>query len=93
MIDVSFADFDTACYNLQHNVIELIKHTVGISIEINSNEQKIEQELADLRNIDQGLYDIINNIVDAMRTTDTILTQINDVLYDHEQRIRALEGR
>lgn len=41
-INISFGDYDTVCYSNQHNIIELIRHSVGLSIEVNINAENIQ---------------------------------------------------
>lgn len=40
-LEITFANFDTVCYSNQHNIIELIKHMVGVAVQININTQGI----------------------------------------------------
>lgn len=102
-IDISFADYDTVCYNLQHNVMELIKHSVGLSIEINS----FNGSIADLQDqightngsiaiTDQHVYELsqlVDNLINLMNVNQEIIYDITDLLKNHEDRIRALEGK
>lgn len=52
MLNISYDDFDTVCYNLQHNIIELIEHVIGISLEVNINIGNVQnlQQLVDSLN-------------------------------------------
>lgn len=57
-INISFNDYDTVCYSNQHNIIELIKNSVGISVEINIQSSAIQQIQADIPEILQALKDL-----------------------------------
>lgn len=54
-IDIKFTDFDTVCYSNQHNIIELIRRAVGLSIEVNINAGNIS-----------GLSSKVNGISDKL---------------------------
>lgn len=71
-LDITYKDFDTVCYSTQYNVIQLIKHCVGIALQVNinigditnlfSNVQNIYQNIGDL----QELIDKINEAIDKL---------------------------
>lgn len=91
-VNVTFADFDTVCYNLQYNVMQLIKHCVGISIEINTSENNFQQKLDELDQFDNDIFEILGNIISTMNDQQIINQQILQLLQNHEQRITQLEG-
>lgn len=74
MINITFENFDTACYNLRHNVMQLIKNAVGISIEINTMGSQLE-------NIQQSVTDMEDNIgnVDLRGLRDAVRELRTDV--------------
>lgn len=74
MLNITFENFDTACYNIRHNVMQLIKNAVGISIEINTMGGQLE-------NIQQSVTDMENNIgnVDLSGLRDAVRELRTDV--------------
>ena len=59
-INITFGDYDTVCYSSQHNIIELIKHSVSISIEINNVQSDIEDIDKNINDMKQEIEEIKN---------------------------------
>lgn len=64
-ISINFADFDTVCYSNQHNIIELIKHAVGISIEINTMATDILTALTTANEALRRLQELIDQLYNS----------------------------
>ena len=76
----TYQDFDTVCYSIQHNIMQLIKCVVDLSSSGGNNSQLIGD-----------LFDVTSDIVTALNDISTILSQMNGLLAIHEQRIYNLE--
>lgn len=55
-INITFADYDTVCYSNQHNIIELIKNSVGLSVEVNIGLGQAQQALQQVQDLYDKLY-------------------------------------
>lgn len=83
MLNITFSDFDTACYNLQHNVIELIKHCVGISVQVDLNTGKIDevdQKVTGLYQIQLNMQATLEDMVKTMGLLNEALSKTNGQL-------------
>lgn len=96
MINISFDMFDTACYNLRYNIMQLIKNTVGISIEINtmgSQLENIQQSVTDIEdnigNVD--LRDLRNAVRDLRTDVDNLMSGGSGDLQEIDRRLDQLE--
>lgn len=88
MLEISYKDFDTVCYSVQHNIEQLIKHAVAIGVQININigdldnlkgkvddmQQDIDDNTAD-NNDTAGKLNSLTVLVNAMDTQLTKLQQ------------------
>lgn len=54
-LNISFEDYDTVCYSTQYNIIQLIKHSVGISVQVDINTGSID-------NIGGQIFGILDDI-------------------------------
>lgn len=61
-ISITFDDYDTVCYSNQHNIMQLIQHSVGLSVEINLNSSAIQLIQQELPQIIQKLEELNNQI-------------------------------
>lgn len=98
-LNISFGDFDTVCYDLQYNVMQLVKHCIGITIEINTQEEAVNTKLNELAQHDSdffeiltNLYTTLNNLTQAMETQKVINSQLIELIRDLDDRVTALGG-
>lgn len=84
-INITFGDFDTVCYSSQHNIIELIKHSVGISIEINNVQSDIED-------IDKNINDMKQEIEEIKNTGGAGVDDLGNRLNNLVSRFNLLEN-
>lgn len=96
MINLSFEQFDTVCYNLQHNIMELIKGSVNLSIEINtvgSQVNQLQQSVTDIEdnigNVD--LRDLRNAVRDLRTDVDNLISGGSSESAEIERRLTNLE--
>lgn len=80
-LNISFGDFDTVCYSNQHNIIELINHAVGISIEINLTQGQVDQLRTDLDTV----ADQAQEGHDAKLLAENLNTRVSSNTYWIEQ--------
>ena len=94
-LNVTFADFDTACYNLQYNVIQLVKHCVGIVVEVNANGAKLDsldQQVGILLDTSLAMLEDMEKLVPAMaEMQQTIIPDIYSRIGGDEARITQLK--
>lgn len=86
-VNISFEDFDTVCYSNQHNIIELINHSVGLSIEINIQSSQIDSINADIQGIQGELDQISGDTGDVATQLRRLTTRVDD-LEDDLTRLR-----
>lgn len=86
ILDISFADFDTVCYSTQYNIQQLIKHAVGIVIQVNSNTGDISNVQGQISNIDGQLGDIRDlieqlkgEISEGSGDVNSLTLQVNEI--------------
>lgn len=92
LINLSFADFDTVCYSNQHNIIELIKHCVGFSVQINMNTQALDAvntALTNVNNLIQQLQTQINNMNNSQGGQQNSITQLQNNITRLDSKIDA----
>lgn len=81
-LNITFADFDTVCYSNQHNIIELIKHCVGIGIEVNINGAAIGNLENKVENVEQAAQEghdallLAKNLNERVSALETRVTAI-----------------
>lgn len=79
-ISITFDDFDTVCYGSRDNIIKLINHIVGLSIDINITISSINNQLEEISaKADEGH--------DAFLLVENLNTRVSSV----ERRVKSIE--
>lgn len=106
-IDIQYKDFDTVAYSYRHNIEQLIKASVGLSVELNITINRVDgmqSDISNLQSLAQGQQDqIINLDTYTKLIADTLMenlhsqAQINsdifNTLVNLNDRVTALEDR
>lgn len=71
-LKISFAEFDTVCYSTQYNIIQLIKHCVGIALQVNIN-------IGNITNLDSQVGNINSELGDLSQLIDQLKEQLEGV--------------
>lgn len=88
-IDIQYKDFDTVAYSYRHNIEQLIKASVGLSVEVNisidmaGEAQRAAQEAADAAKEAQ----------DNTTTNRNSITQLQNNYQNLSDRIDQLERK
>lgn len=84
-IVISYDDFDTVCYSNQHNIIELIKHSIGFSVDININAGNIANLNTRVDQVEQTSQEghdawlLAQSLNERMSATEFWVTAIKDM--------------
>ena len=101
ILEISFDDFDTTCYSIQHNLIKLIEHAVAIGVQVNINTGDIEsvrqeaQQAAGEGHDAMLLATSLNERTSALETRMTAIWENNPLFQSSmlAKRIDELEDR
>lgn len=91
----TYDDFDTVCYSKQHNIIQLIKYQVEMSDAISALQGQVngmQSSVGDLADSVNDLAGLSGTILENVSDLAGIVQTLADLVANHEQRIRALEG-
>lgn len=80
-ITVTYDDYDTVCYSNQHNIIKLIEHSIGFSVQININTQNIQQVANSVNNMTATVNDLAMR-VDLLERSDAVTARRLDAVYN-----------
>lgn len=78
-IEITFQDFDTVCYSNQHNIIQLIKNSVGLSVEVNINSANISQVQSTVDQVQSDVADAAEDAHDALLLGQNLNTRVSKV--------------
>lgn len=94
-LNITFADFDTVCYSTQYNIMQLIKHCVGITVQVNVNESSINNVFGQVNGLIQEVEDLIKQLEELkgdIGNTDgdvnSLVLKVNELQRTLEQHIR-----
>lgn len=101
LLEISYDDFDTTCYSVQHNLIQLINHAVSIGVQVNINTGDIESVKNTAEEAGQEGHDAmllatnLNTRTSALETRMTAIWENNPLFQTSKlaQRIDELEDR
>lgn len=93
--DLSFSDFDTVCYNNQHNIIQLINKCVGLTVEFNLALVNITQLQDSVGKLEEDvgpggeLDNVANNLHDLQQEVRSMQSDLSDA-YSNARAALAL---
>ena len=90
-----YEDFDTVCYSNQHNIIQLIKYEVEMGEAIEGLQNDVGQLQDQISDVGQSIEDLVGlsgQILDNVADLASIVQTLAELVANHEQRIKALEG-
>ena len=101
LLEISYDDFDTTCYSIQHNLIKLIEHAINIGVQVNINTGNIEQAEQKIEEAGTEAHDaylLAQNLNERMTAVETRLNAIwNDTALFKSSplndRIEAIEDQ
>lgn len=106
-ITITFDDYDTVCYSSLHNLIKLIEHSVGLSVEVNITSDKVDSMKADVDSAAQEAHDafLLSQNLNVRVSTNTaninhildydgtfLNSELGQQILDMNKRIRDLEN-
>lgn len=91
-LKISFADFDTVCYSTQYNIIQLIKHCVGIALQVNINIGNISNLDNQVGNLTSELGDLSELIAKLKEQLDDIKNEGDDTAGDLNSLVLKVNG-
>lgn len=105
-IDIQYKDFDTVAYSYRHNIEQLIKASVGLSVEVNITINRVDGMQTDLSNLQaltEGQQDQIVNLdtytkliadtlMENLKSQMKINSDVASILDNLNLRVTALEN-
>lgn len=105
-IDIQYKDFDTVAYSYRHNIEQLIKASVGLSVELNITINRVDGMQTDLSNLQaltEGQQDQIVNLdtytkliadtlMENLKSQMKINSDVASILDNLNLRVTALEN-
>lgn len=87
LLEISFDSFDTVCYSVQHNLMELIKHTVAIGAQVNINIGTLDSLQAIIQQIQELIEQLQNSSGDTAGQLNSLVLTVNEI----ERRLSKIE--
>lgn len=92
-LTITKKDFDTVCYNLQHNVMQLVNGVLSITISFNGLESSVDDMKAELdtaRDQMQDVVDVVGDVIDAQKDLASVVNGIITLIQEQNDQIESL---
>lgn len=76
-LEIDFKRFDTVCYSIQHNLMELIKSVVGITVQVNINTDNVGQLQDDMEQAKEDIEAAKEEADKAQNKLNSLTLEVN----------------
>lgn len=92
-IEISEKNFDTVAYSTRHNIMQLIKASLGLTLEVNITSGKVDEADAQVKALNEYVKFLSDALVAHMKNQSEINTEVLKSISDLFEYAQNIDNR